>query len=127
MAKKEFTFYGKTLEEMKKMSLNEFAQLTNARVRRSLLRGLTDAEKILLKVVKANHPKIKTHCREMIILPDMVDKTILVYNGKEFIAVQITSAMLGHRLGEFVPTRRGVKHSAPGIGATKSSAAMSVK
>ena len=48
-----------------------------------------------------------------------------VYNGKEFIPLTITAEMLGHYLGEFVLTRKKVAHSAPGIGATRSSAAQS--
>ena len=83
-------------------------------------------EKILLKDV-AKGSNVKTHCRDMVILPVMLDKKIDVYSGKEFVPVTITLDMLGHRLGEFVLTRSSVKHSAPGIGATRSSAAISVK
>ena len=63
----------------------------------------------------------------MIILPEMVDHIIKVYNGKEFVIITILPEMLGHYLGEFSPTRRKVAHHAPGIGATRSSASMSVK
>ena len=70
---------------------------------------------------------IETHCRDAIILPEMVGKTIKVYSGKEFIPVTINEDMIGHYLGEFVLTRNRVQHSAPGIGATRSSAALSVK
>lgn len=127
MAKKEFTYKGKRLEELKKLSLNELAMLLPARQRRSLKRGLTEQQKILLKKIKKNESNIKTHCRGAIILPEMVGKTIKVYNGKEFIPVTIVEEMIGHCLGEFVLTRKTVAHSAPGIGATRSSAALSVK
>ena len=63
----------------------------------------------------------------MIVLPEMVGILIQIYNGKAFSPVEITHEMIGHYLGEFAMTRRKVEHSAPGIGATKSSAAMSVK
>lgn len=63
----------------------------------------------------------------MIVLPEMVGKLIQVHNGKIFAPVAITDEMIGHYLGEFALTRQKVKHSAPGIGATKSSAAASVK
>ena len=63
----------------------------------------------------------------MIILPEMIGKTIKVHSGKEFVPVIIIEEMIGHCLGEFVLTRRRVEHSAPGIGATRSSAALSVK
>ena len=127
MAKKEFTYRGKTLEELKKLSLNEFAALLPARRRRSIKRGLTEQQKLLLKRIKSNEKNIKTHCRDMIILPEMIGQTIKVHNGKEFMIVAITEEMIGRCLGEFSFTRSRVEHSAPGIGATRSSAALSVK
>jgi small subunit ribosomal protein S19 len=127
MAKKEFTYRGKTLEELKKLSLNEIAELMPARQRRAIKRGFTEQQKILLKKIRKNEGNIKTHCRDMLILPEMVGKTIKVYSGKEFIPVIIVEEMIGHYLGEFVLTRKRVEHSAPGIGATRSSAALSVK
>ena len=126
MAKKEFRFRGKTLEEIKKMSLKEFAQLLTARERRTLLRGFTEEQKKLLQKLKKKDT-VKTHCRDMIIIPEMLGKTILVHRGNKFEPVKIVPEMLGHRLGEFVPTRAQVKHSAPGVGATRSSAAISVR
>ncbi len=127
MAKKEFSYKGKTLEDLKKLSLNELAVLLPSRQRRSFKRGLTEQEKILLKRIKKNEPNIETHCRDAIILPEMVGKTIKVHNGKAFIPVIIIEDMIGHYLGEFSLTRKKVMHSAPGIGATRSSAALSVK
>jgi len=127
MAKKEFTYRGKRFEELKKLSLNELAELLPSRQRRSLKRGLTDQQKILLKKIKKNENNIETHCRDMIILPDMVGKAIKVHNGKEFVQVAIVEDMIGHILGEFTFTRNRVEHSAPGIGATRSSATLSVK
>ena len=127
MAKKEFTYRGKSLEELKNLSMNEIGLLLPARQRRSLKRGLTDQQKVLLKKIKNNKSNIETHCRDMIILPEMIGKTIRVHSGKEFVPVILINEMLGHCLGEFALTRKRVAHSAPGIGATKSSAALSVK
>lgn len=127
MAKKEFTFKGKTVEELKKMSLNELAQLMSSRQRRIIKRGFTEQQKILLKKIRANKKNLKTHCRDMIILPEMIGTTIKVYQGKEFVPVMVEQDMIGHCLGEFVLTRKKVAHSAPGIGATRSSASLSVK
>ena len=127
MAKKEFSYKGKSFEEIKKMSLNELAALLPARQRRSLKRGLSDAQKILLKKMKSAKANIETHCRDMIILPEMAGRLIRVHNGREFLPVNIEKEMIGHYLGEFAMTRKKVAHSAPGIGATKSSASMSVK
>lgn len=127
MAKKEFTLKGKTIEELKNMSLNELAQLLTARQRRSIKRGSNEQQKILLKKLRANKKNIETHCRDIIILPEMVGKIIKVYQGKEFVPVAIEPDMVGHYLGEFALTRKRVTHSAPGIGATRSSASLSVK
>ena len=127
MAKKEFKFKGKTPEELKKLSLKEFAQLIKSRERRTLLRGLTEQQKILLENIRNGAKTVKTHCRDMIIVPEMLNITIMIHNGKAFVATIIKPEMLGHRLGEFALTRRSLAHSAPGVGATKSSASASVK
>lgn len=127
MAKKEFVYRGKSLEELKSLSLNELAALLPARQRRTLKRERPEQHKILLKKIKNNETNIETHCRDMIILPEMVGKTIKVHSGKVFLPVAIVGEMIGHYLGEFVLTRNRVQHSAPGIGATKSSGALSVK
>ena len=119
---KIFMFKGKTLEELKKMSLEEFAKLINSRERRTLLRGLNERQKKLLEKIRKNPDKFhKTHERDMIILPEMVNAKIGVFNGKEYVMVVISPEMIGHRLGEFSMTRRRVMHSAPGVGATRGS------
>jgi len=127
MAKKEFEYKGKTLEELKKLSMAALGELLPARQKRTLKRGFTDQQKILLKLIRSNKPNLKTHCRDLIILPEMVGITIKVFNGKTFMPVSIQEDMIGHYLGEFVLTRKSVQHSAPGIGATRSSASVSVK
>lgn len=132
MAKKEFTYRGKTLEELKVMPIQELAKLFPSRGRRTLERGFSDVQKLFLKKVEdANAGKrkkiIKTHCRNMIILPNMVGIKIQIHRGNKFDAIEIMPEMIGHRLGEFAETRVRLKHSAPGIGATRSSAYASVK
>jgi len=127
MAKKEFTYRGKTLDELKAMTVNEIAKLLPSRSRRSLMRGIKDGHKVVLKKVKANDPNLKTHCRDMLILPVMVGATIKIHNGKEFVQVLIQPEMIGHFLGEFATSTKSVAHNAPGIGATKSSSSLSVK
>ncbi len=126
MALKEFKYRGKTLEELKKLSLQEFAKLLPARQRRSLIRGLTEEQKKLLKALEKKEAP-KTHCRDIIVLPQMVGRRIMVHNGKDFVSVTIQPEMIGHYLGEFALTRKPVEHHAPGIGATRSSAALSVR
>jgi len=127
MAKKEFFYRGKKLDELKKMSIKEFSQLVKSRARRTLLRGMTEPQKNFLEKIRKGEKKLKTHCRDMIIIPEMVNKTIMIHNGKAFVAILIKPEMLGHRLGEFALTRKSLAHSAPGVGATKSSASASVK
>ncbi|MFH1316090.1 MAG: 30S ribosomal protein S19 [Candidatus Woesearchaeota archaeon] len=127
MAKKEFSFYGKTLEELKKMSMNEFMDVVPSRQKRSLKRGLTDQQKILLKKIKSGKKEIKTHVRDMVILPVMEGLIIKIYKGNSFQTVRIMPEMIGKFLGEFTYNRKKVEHSAPGVGATRSSASISVK
>lgn len=127
MARKDFAYRGKTLKELKEMSLKEFIRLLPAKQRRSLRNGINEEHKKVLKKIKNKKNDIKTHCRDMIILPEMVGSAVRVHNGNKFKAVHITEEMLGLRIGEFVLTRNSVKHSAPGVGATKSSASISVK
>ena len=129
---KELLFKGKTIEELKSMSIKELIEFMPARVKRTLKRGFNEQQKILLDVLKqAREGKFKknveTHCRNMVVLPEMLGQIIYVHNGKEFVPVAIVIEMLGHYLGEFAQTRKKVQHSAPGIGATRSSAAVSVK
>lgn len=127
MAKKEFRFRGKTLEELQQLSLKEIMMLLPSRQRRTLNRGLNSTQKKLLAELKKNKSNIKTHEREMVILPEMVGKTIKIYNGKEFVTVTIMPEMIGHVLGEFALSRKNVSHSSPGVGATRSSASVSVR
>ena len=123
---KEFKWHGKTEDEVKRMDFQEFLELIPARRRRSLKR-MTAEEKILLKKVEKNDPNIKTHLREMVIVPAMIGKTIKVHMGKEFTPVMVTAEMIGYCLGEFAFTRKPVAHSAAGVGATRSSKAISAR
>lgn len=122
----EFVFHGKSLDELKQMGIKEFAELLPARKRRSLVRGFTSSQKSLLKKLEKKDG-IKTHSRDIVVIPAMVGKTIKIYNGKEFVALKIQEEMLGHKLGEFILTRKMVTHNSPGVGATRSSASVSVR
>ena len=127
MAIKEFTWQGKSEEEIKQMDLKEFMELVPARTRRSLKRGLTDAQKQLMVRIERGDKNIKTHCRNMIITPIMLGMMIRVYTGKDFVQVTIVPEMLGHYLGEFAHSRKMVTHSSAGVGATRSSKAVSAR
>jgi len=130
---KRFRYRGKSLEELLSMSLDEFVQLLPARERRSLMRGLTPAQRKLLNKIRAlrragkSDVMVKTHVRDMIILPEMVGLTIAVYNGKEYVPVRVTPEMIGHRLGEFSHTTKLVHHGEPGLKASKSSLHIAAK
>ena len=122
-----FRYRGHTMEELREMDLEEFAELLPARKRRSIERGLTTEQGKLREKAEersadrsANEP-IRTHLRDMPILPEFVEKTFAVYNGQSFERVRVEPEMLGHYLGEFVQTRTSVEHGQAGIGATRSS------
>ena len=126
---KEFTFKGKTLEQLKAMKLEEFIELLTTRKRRTFNRGLKDKHKKFMKTLRESKgPKpIKTHDREMIIIPEMIGRRLAVHNGKEWTVVELQPKSLGHLLGEFAGTRKKVAHSGPGIGATRGTKFVSVK
>ena len=107
---KELTWHGKSEEEVKKLDLKEFMNYVPARQRRSLKRGFTDAQKSLLKRIDAGANNIKTHCRDIVIIPSMLGKTFRVYTGKDFFIFTVTLEMLGHSFGEFAHTRMFRSH-----------------
>ncbi len=80
---------------------------------RSIKKGPYVDEKLLKKINAVNPDDgtvIKTWARRSQISPEMVDYTFGVHNGKDFIPVKVTEDMVGHRLGEFSPTRKFIKH-----------------
>ncbi|HHQ44658.1 MAG TPA: 30S ribosomal protein S19 [Candidatus Altiarchaeales archaeon] len=130
MAKKEFTYKGKTLEELQKLGQEDLMKTLPSRMRRTLKRGLTEEHKKLREKIlksKESGKPVKTHCREMPILPDMVGAKIMLYDGKEFKPIDLTTDMIGHYVGEFAMPRKQVKHSSPGVGATRSSLFVPIK
>jgi small subunit ribosomal protein S19 len=120
---KEFKYKGKSADEIKSLDMEELLPLLSARARRSLGRGLTEEQnKLLEKVSKVKDDTlIKTHLRDMVVLPQFIGHLIGIYNGKSFIQVRIKPEMLGHYLGELAITRKTVRHTGPGVGATRSS------
>lgn len=124
---KIFLFRGKTIEDLQKMSLEDFSKLLPSRQRRALLRGFSSDEKKFLEKLRKSNKPVRTHMREMVIIPEMVFKKVLIHNGNTWVGVDIKPEMVGHRLGEFALTRKKVMHSAPGVGATKASKFMPLK
>lgn len=125
----EFTFRGRTIEELQQLSIDELMPLLPARPRRKLRRGISDAERDLIAKVEAANPgqPVRTHLRGAVILPSFVGKDMAIHNGKEFQRLTITAEMVGHYLGEFALTRGSVAHTGPGVGATRSSKYMPLK
>ncbi|HLD78024.1 MAG TPA: 30S ribosomal protein S19 [archaeon] len=121
MAQK-FAYKGLAWEQLEKLSLEDFAKLAGSRQRRSLKRGLGHEQKRLLEHIRKD-PKgfHRTRARSMVIVPEMAGARVGIHAGKEYVTVDLKPEMVGHRLGEFSLTRKHVKHSAPGVGATKSS------
>ncbi|MFP4632506.1 MAG: 30S ribosomal protein S19 [Halobacteriota archaeon] len=117
----EFRFRGHTLEELQEMDRDEVVELMPARIRRSLERGLTEEQEKLLERVERGDDEIRTHLRDMPILPEMVGTTFMVHTGQEYERVDVEDEMVGHYLGEFQLTRSDVEHGQAGIGATRSS------
>ena len=123
---RKFEYRGVPMKELEAMPLATLFNLFNARQRRSLSRGITSGKRKLIERIKkakteGSAEPIKTHLRDLIIMPYMVGVTVQVYSGKEFQPVTITVEMVGHYIGEYVITNKRVNHGAPGVGASRSS------
>ncbi|MDG6954426.1 MAG: 30S ribosomal protein S19 [Nitrososphaerota archaeon] len=123
---KEFRYRGKSMEELNAMSTEALLELLPSRARRSLNRGVSEEKRKLLEDARAlkegkTEGQIKTHARDMIVLPTMVGLTIAVHNGREFVPLEVKPEMIGRYLGEYVITNKKVVHGTPGIGASRSS------
>src|SRR3989338_4031146 len=134
MVKKEFAFRGYSIEQLLKITDKEFAGLICSRSRRTLLRSGID-KKLEKKIEKAHAllqqgkeaKPIRTHLRNTIVVPRMVGLRFAVHRGNSFEIVAIRKDMLGHFLGEFALTRKKLMHGRAGIGATKSSTAITAR
>ena len=127
---REFKFKGYLPEQLQALPIESLLPLLNSRQRRSLDKRvgkfMTDEKRKLREEIKRNkegksNDEIKTHIRDMIILPDMIGATIKVHNGKEFVPVNIRAEMVGHYVGEYSITNKRVQHGAPGVGSSRSS------
>ena len=121
MQKKQFIYRGKTINELKELEVREFAKYLPSKQKRTVLRNFQAIEYFVkrAKTKLEKGKKIRTHQRDIIIVPQMVGMNIQVHNGKGFNPVLIEPEMIGHRLGEMSLTRSKVAHSKAGVGATK--------
>ncbi len=131
MLAKKFSFKGLELEALEKITVEDFIKLMPSKARRSMRRMGLQVKKFLEKFrewKKSGDKKpFKTHCRQMPVLPEMIGSRVQVHNGKDFVDFTIAPEMLGHRLGEYSITIKQVRHSGPGIGATRGSKSVELK
>jgi small subunit ribosomal protein S15e len=108
----------------------QLMELVHARARRRFQRGLKRKPMALIKklriakkeAVGGEKPEmVKTHLRDMIIVPEMIGSVVGVYNGKSFTCVEVKPEMTGHYLAEFSISYKPVRHGRAGIGASASS------
>eukprot|EP01062_Namystynia_karyoxenos_P033284 TRINITY_DN24498_c0_g1_i2.p1 TRINITY_DN24498_c0_g1~~TRINITY_DN24498_c0_g1_i2.p1 ORF type:complete len:149 (+),score=53.97 TRINITY_DN24498_c0_g1_i2:61-507(+) len=127
---RKFTYRGIETDKLLELSNEKLTQLVRSRARRRFQRGLKRKPMALIKKLRkakkdvptGEKPRVvKTHLRNMIVVPEMIGSIVGVYNGKVFNAVEIKGDMVGHYLGEFSITYKPVTHGRPGIGATHSS------
>ena len=137
-AQRNYTYRGKTLDDLRAMELKDFVQLLPCQRRRFIERSFDSKHVHLIEKLKkarqsvegqagVRPPVVKTHLRSMVILPEFVDNVIGIYDGHVFFEVQIKPEMIGHVLADFAPSKKVVKHSKAGVGATRSSSATSLK
>lgn len=136
-AQRNYTYRGKTLDDLRAMEIPDFVKLLGTRRQRYLSRSFGIKHVKLIKKLKAARDAVKgpgerpavvrTHLRSMVILPEFVDNVVGIYNGKEFVEIQIKPEMIGHVFADFAMSKKIVKHSKAGVGATRSSSATSLK
>ncbi|WP_411027193.1 30S ribosomal protein S19, partial [Salmonella sp. s54925] len=127
---RKFTYRGVDLDQLLDLGSDNLMELVHARARRRFSRGLKRKPLALIKKLRKAKKEappmekpevVKTHLRNMIVVPEMIGSVIGVYNGKTFNQIEVKPEMIGHYLGEFSITYKPVKHGRPGIGATHSS------
>ena len=120
---RKYSYRGIDLDKLLDMSNQDLMELFRARARRKFSRGIKRAPITLLKKLRkakretayGEKPEaIKTHLRNMIIVPEMIGSVVAVYNGKQFINVEIKPDMIGHYLAEFSITYKPIRHGRAG-------------
>merc|ERR1712033_155002 len=127
---RKYTYRGVDLDQLLDMTQDQLMGLYTCRIRRKFTRGLKRKPMALIKKLRKKKKEcpvnekpdlVKTHLRNMVVVPEMTGSIVGVYNGKTFTQVEIKPEMIGHYLGEFSISYKPVKHGRPGIGATHSS------
>jgi len=127
---RRYSYRGVDLEQLLELKSDALVALLHARARRRFNRGLGQKPLALIKKLRkakkdssqGERPEaVRTHLRNMIVVPEMIGSVVGVYNGKTFNQVEVRPEMVGHYLAEFSISYKPVKHGRPGIGATHSS------
>ncbi|PSC76600.1 40S ribosomal S15 [Micractinium conductrix] len=127
---RKYTYRGVDLDQLLDMSTDELVEMFAARQRRRFQRGLKRKALALIKKLRKAKKEatsgekpdvVRTHLRNMVIIPEMIGSVVGVYNGKTFNQVEIKPDMIGHYLAEFSISYKPVGHGRAGIGATTSS------
>ena len=133
---KKFTYRGNDLGKLLEMNMDEMSNQLRSRQRRRLKRKMGakygKKKKKLLEIKKETQPgekpaAVKTHLRDCIVLPTMIQSVINVHNGKGYNSIEVKPEMIGYYLGEFAMTYKRVSHGKPGVGATHSSKFVPIK
>merc|ERR1712060_47005 len=126
---KKYSYRGIDLDKLLDMSNQDLMELFRARQRRKFSRGIGRKTTTLLKKLRKAKRETaygekpvpcKTHLRNMVMVPEMIGSVVGVYNGKQYLNVEVKPEMVGHYCGEFSITKKPIKHGRAGMGSTKS-------
>ena len=133
---KKFSYRGNDLKKLIEMNMDEMSQQLRSRQRRKLRRKMgTKYARFINKLLDAKKHTaqgekpvaIKTHLRDCIVLPSMVQSVINIHKGNGYSNIEVKPEMIGYYLGEFAVTYKRVSHGKPGVGATHSSKFVPIK
>merc|ERR1712066_622457 len=122
---KKYSYRGVDLDKLLDLSNQDLMEMFRARQRRKFSRGIKRKPIALLKKLRKakrdtgygeKPDPVKTHLRNMVIVPEMIGSVVAVYNGKQYINVEIKPEMIGHYLAEFSITYKPIKHGRAGGG-----------
>ena len=133
---KKFSYRGNDLKKLIDMNMDEMSQQLRSRQRRKLRRKMgSKYARFINKLLDAKKhtgqgekpAAVKTHLRDCIVLPSMVQSVINIHKGNGYSNIEVKPEMIGYYLGEFALTYKRVSHGKPGVGATHSSKFVPIK
>ena len=133
---KKFSYRGNDLKKLIDMNMDEMSKQLRSRQRRKLRRKMgSKYARFINKLLEAKKhtaagdkpAAVKTHLRDCIVLPSMVQSVINIHKGNGYSNIEVKPEMIGYYLGEFAVTYKRVSHGKPGVGATHSSKFVPIK